>query len=154
MHIGIAADHGGFEMKRFLTEAMENDGHQMLDFGAFALDNGDDYPDFAVPLAQAVAQQTVERGIALCGSGVGVCIAANKIPGARACLIHDSFCAHQGVEDDDMNILCLGSRVIGFSQALELARIFLSARFSGAPRHLRRISKVQQLDNGQRVCAR
>lgn len=146
MKIGIAADHGGYDLKRYLCEALQADGHEIVDFGASALENGDDYPDFAVPLAQAVASGAVERGLALCGSGVGICIAANKIRGARACLAHDSFCAHQGVEDDAMNILCLGSRVIGFSQGLELARIFLAARFSGAERHQRRVSKVNALD--------
>jgi len=153
MHIGIAADHGGFAMKQHLSQALKAEGHQVSDFGAFTLENGDDYPDFAVPLARAVAQGSMERGLALCGSGVGVCIAANKVPGARACLIHDSFCAHQGVEDDDMNILCLGSRVIGPSQALELARIFLAARFSGAERHQRRRSKVNELDGPRRPSA-
>lgn len=148
MRIGIATDHGGFDMKETLSRALTADGHEMVDFGAFKLEPGDDYPDFAVPLAQAVARGAVERGVALCGSGVGVCIAANKVPGARACLIHDSFSAHQGVEDDDMNILCLGSRVVGPSQALELARIFLGARFSGAERHQRRVHKVSTLDHG------
>jgi ribose 5-phosphate isomerase B len=146
MKIGIATDHGGFDMKDFLARTLTVEGHELVDFGAFRLAPGDDYPDFAVPLARAVADKTVERGIALCGSGVGVCIAANKIPGARACLIHDSFSAHQGVEDDDLNILCLGSRVIGPYQALELARIFLAARFSGIERHQRRVSKVSALD--------
>ena len=153
MKIGIAADHGGFDMKEFLCEALKADGHQITDFGAQAFQTGDDYPDFSVPLAEAVARGDLERGVALCGSGVGVCVAANKIPGARACLVHDSFCAHQGVEDDDLNVLCLGSRVIGFSQALELVRIFLAARFSGAERHQRRVAKVGELDNRRREAA-
>lgn len=146
MRTGIAADHGGFELKRILTEALRADGHEVEDFGACALDTGDDYPDYGAALARAVASGVVERGIALCGSGVGICIAANKIPGARACLIADSFSAHQGVEDDAMNILCLGSRVTGSMQALELCRIFLAARFSGAIRHVRRLGKVNALD--------
>ncbi|MFP5222551.1 MAG: RpiB/LacA/LacB family sugar-phosphate isomerase [Acidobacteriota bacterium] len=149
MRIGIAADHGGFELKRILAEALRADGHQVEDFGAHALDKDDDYPDYGAVLARAVASGTVERGIALCGSGVGICIAANKIPGARACLIGDSYSAHQGVEDDAMNILCLGSWVTGSAQALELCRIFLSARFSGAQRHERRLGKVTAMEAGR-----
>ncbi|KAF0232391.1 MAG: ribose 5-phosphate isomerase [Desulfovibrionaceae bacterium] len=148
MRTGIAADHGGFELKRTLAEALRADGHEVMDFGADVLDDADDYPDYGAALARAVASGTVERGIALCGSGVGICIAANKIPGARACLIADSFSAHQGVEDDSMNIMCLGSRVTGPMQALELCRIFLAARFSGAERHARRLGKVNALEAG------
>jgi ribose 5-phosphate isomerase B len=118
-----------------------------VDFGAHQLNPGDDYPDFVVPLARAVASGEVERGVALCGSGVGASIAANKVPGVRAALIHDVFSAHQGVEDDDMNVFCLGGKVIGAALAWELIEAFLNARFSGAPRHQRRVAKVQALEN-------
>ena len=120
-----------------------------MDFGAYALTDDDDYPDFIIPLARAVAAKEVERGVALCGSGVGASIAANKVLGARAGLIHDVFSAHQGVEDDDMNVFCLGGKVIGSALALELIRTFLSARFSNAARHQRRLGKVQALEADQ-----
>ncbi|MBF9254895.1 RpiB/LacA/LacB family sugar-phosphate isomerase [Pontibacter sp. 172403-2] len=147
MKIGIAADHGGFALKQvihpFLTEA----GHEVTDFGAYSENNKDDYPDFVVPLAKAVAGNEVERGIAICGSGVGAAIVANKVAGVRAALIHDHFSAHQGVEDDDMNLLCLGGRVTGNMAAEELILAFLKARFTGAERHLRRLQKVEQLEH-------
>jgi ribose 5-phosphate isomerase B len=146
MRIGIAADHGGFSMKERLVAALGSDGHEMVDFGARQLDPGDDYPDFVIPLAKGVATEEVERGIALCSSGVGASIAANKVPGVRAALVHDSFSAHQGVEDDDMNCICLGSLVVGYAQALELVRTFLGATFSGAERHRRRIAKIAALE--------
>ncbi|MES1213538.1 MAG: RpiB/LacA/LacB family sugar-phosphate isomerase [Singulisphaera sp.] len=146
MRIGIAADHGGFDLKQELAASLRRTGFDVVDFGAHSLDTGDDYPDFVVPLAQAVAQGNIERGIAVCGSGVGAAIAANKVRGVRAALIHDGFSAHQGVEDDDMNILCLGGRVIGPMLAEELVRIFLQASFSGAERHRRRLSKVAALE--------
>lgn len=130
-------------IRPFLAEA----GHELTDFGATILDNADDYPDFVVPLARAVAAGQVERGIAICGSGVGAAIAANKIPGVRAALIHEHFSAHQGVEDDDMNLLCLGGRVTGVNAAQELIVAFLEAKFTGAERHLRRLQKVYQLEN-------
>ncbi len=114
--------------------------------GAHQLDRADDYPDFIIPLAHAVAAREIERGLALCGSGVGASIAANKVAGVRAGLIHDIFSPHQGVEDDNMNVFCLGGNVIGAALALELIEKFLSARFSGAPRHRRRIAKVQALE--------
>jgi ribose 5-phosphate isomerase B len=112
MHIGIAADHGGFELKVQLIVAIKAAGHEVLDFGAYELVTGDNYPDFVVPLARAVARGDVIRGVAICGSGVGTCVVANKVRGVRAALIADSFSAHQGVEDDDMNVMCLGGRVI------------------------------------------
>jgi ribose 5-phosphate isomerase B len=146
MRVGIAADHGGFELKEQLAASLRNSGFDVVDFGAAQLSAGDDYPDFVVPLARAVARHDVERGVAVCGSGVGASIAANKVSGVRAGLIHDSFSAHQGVEDDNMNILCLGGRVIGPLLAEELIRIFLSARFSGAERHERRLAKVAALE--------
>ena len=146
MRVGIATDHGGFELKAQLLEELRGMGHEVVDFGAFEYSKGDDYPDFVIPLAQAVAKGEVERGLAVCGSGVGACVAANKVPGARAALIHDIFSAHQGVEDDDMNIMCLGGRVTGYALALDLIRSFLGARFKGEPRFLRRLDKVARLE--------
>ena len=146
MRIGLAADHGGFSMKERLAAALREGGHEVTDFGARQLDPGDDYPDFVIPLAQAVATGEVERGIALCSSGVGASVAANKIDGVRAALIHDDYSAHQGVEDDDMNVICLGSLVVGYAQAWELVRSFISATFSGAERHRRRLAKVAALE--------
>ena len=149
MKVGIAADHGGLTLKQEIVSRLESLGYEVVDFGAHSLDQNDDYPDFIIPLAQAAANGEIEKGVAVCGSGVGACIAANKIPGARASLIHESFSAHQGVEDDNMNIICLGGRVTGFSYAWELTQIFLDARFSGAERHKRRISKVAALEPGK-----
>jgi|UniRef100_A0A7C3Z1H6 ribose 5-phosphate isomerase B len=147
MRVGIAADHGGLELKVKLIEELRNLGHDVVDFGAFEYDPTDDYPDFVIPLAQAVARGEVERGIAVCGSGVGASVAANKVAGVRASLIHDIFSAHQGVEDDDMNIMCLGGRVTCYALALDLARSFLEARFKGEPRFRRRLEKVARLEN-------
>lgn len=129
-----------------MAEALRRSGYQVVDFGAHQLTPGDDYPDFIIPLARAVATKQVERGVALCGSGVGASIVANKVSGARAGLIHDVFSAHQGVEDDDMNVFCLGGKMIGSALALELIKVFLTARFSNAPRHQRRLGKVQALE--------
>lgn len=147
MKVGIACDHGGFELKNIISAFLKDNNFEVKDFGAFELDNGDDYPDFVTPLSKAVAGREVERGIAICGSGVGACVAANKIAGIRAALIHDHFSAHQGVEDDDMNLLCLGGRVTGFAAAEELALAFLNARYIGAERHRRRLEKVALLEN-------
>jgi RpiB/LacA/LacB family sugar-phosphate isomerase len=147
MHVGIAADHGGYELKEYVSAQLRQDGHIVTDFGADVLEPGDDYPDFVIPLAQAVAHGELERGIAICGSGVGASIAANNVPGVRAALIHDHFSAHQGVEDDNMNILCMGGRIIGCAQATELVQTFLAARFSGADRHRRRLEKVAALEH-------
>ena len=144
--IGIAADHGGFESKEYLAEMLRAAGYEVVDFGDSQPKPDDDYPDYVVPLARAVARGELDRGVAICGSGVGACIAANKIPGVRACLIHDGFSAHQGVEDDNMNVICLGGRVVANSLAWELVSAFLNARFSGAERHLRRLSKVASLE--------
>jgi ribose 5-phosphate isomerase B len=145
MRVGIASDHGGFALKAEIAAMLRLEGHQLLDFGAHALNPADDYPDFVIPLARAMAAGEIERGVALCGSGVGASIAANKIAGVRAGLIHDVFSARQGVEDDDMNVFCLGGRVIGDGLALALIQTFLSARFSGAARHKRRLAKVQAI---------
>jgi ribose 5-phosphate isomerase B len=147
IHVGIAADHGGFTLKGEVAELLRGAGHEVVDFGAHQLNLDDDYPDFIIPLAKAVAAGEVDRGVALCGSGVGASIAANKVPGVRAGLIHDVFSAHQGVEDDDMNVFCIGGKVIGSALAWELIETFLAARFSGAPRHERRLEKVQALIN-------
>ncbi|MFY9805591.1 MAG: RpiB/LacA/LacB family sugar-phosphate isomerase [Candidatus Acidiferrales bacterium] len=117
MRVGIASDHGGFALKEQIAESLRRSAYEVVDFGAHQLNPGDDYPDFVVPLARAVASGGVERGVALCGSGVGASIAASKVPGVRAALIHDVFSAHQGVEDDDMNVFCLGGKVIGAALA-------------------------------------
>jgi ribose 5-phosphate isomerase B len=146
-NIGIAADHGGFELKEYLKGVLQNQGFEVVDFGNRQLNEADDYPDYVIPMARAVARGELDRGLAVCGSGVGACIAVNKLKGVRACLIVDSFSAHQGVEDDNMNIICLGGRIIGHSLAYEIVKIFLSARFSGAERHLRRIAKVAELES-------
>jgi RpiB/LacA/LacB family sugar-phosphate isomerase len=145
--VGVAADHGGFELKEELAGKLRAAGHEVVDFGDRQPKGDDDYPDFVVPLARAVAGGEVERGVAICGSGVGACVAANKVPGARACLIHENFSAHQGVEDDDLNVICLGGLVVGPALAWELVQTFLAARFSGAARHRRRLSKVAALEN-------
>jgi ribose 5-phosphate isomerase B len=148
MPVGIAADHGGFELKGHITAKLREAGHEVVDFGDTKLQPDDDFPDFVVPLARAVASGRVGRGIAICGSGVGAAVAANKVAGARACLVHEGFSAHQGVEDDDMNIICLGGLVVGHALAWELVSIFLAARFSGAPRFRRRLEKVASLERG------
>jgi len=146
MRVGIAADHGGFGLKGQLEESLRNSGYEVVDFGAHQLNPADDYPDFVIPLAKAVAVGEVERGIALCGSGIGASIAANKVPGVRAGLIHDVFSARQGVEDDDMNVFCLGGKVIGSGLAWELVETFLAAHFTNAARHRRRVEKVHALE--------
>ncbi|MEO9148346.1 MAG: RpiB/LacA/LacB family sugar-phosphate isomerase [Burkholderiaceae bacterium] len=146
MKIGIAADHGGFALKEQVAQSLRRSGHEIVDFGAYHLDPEDDYPDFIIPLARAVAAKEVERGVALCGSGIGASIAANKVAGVRAGLIHDVFSARQGVEDDDMNVFCLGGKVIGSALALELVETFLAARFSNAVRHRRRVTQVMALE--------
>ena len=146
MRIGIAADHGGFTMKERMVTALVDAGYEVKDFGAKVLEPDDDYPDYVIPLARAVAAGQIDRGIAFCSSGVGASIAANKVSGVRAALVHDDYSAHQGVEHDDMNILCLGSLVVGYAQAWELVRTFLSASFNGAERHRRRLAKVAAME--------
>lgn len=146
MNIGIAADHGGFELKVKLTQALKDCGYEVEDFGAIELVSDDDYPDYIIPLAKAVAKGNIARGIAICGSGVGACIAANKVFGARASLITDSFSAHQGVEDDNMNVMCVGGQITGYNLALELALTFLHARFKANERFIRRLAKVAALE--------
>ena len=133
-------------MKEYLAGMLREADYEVVDFGDGRPKPDDDYPDFVVPLAHAVARGDMDRGVAICGSGVGACIAANKVPGVRACLIHECFSAHQGVEDDDMNVICLGGRVVANALAWELVRAFLQARFSGAMRHRRRLAKVTKLE--------
>ncbi len=147
MHIGIATDHGGFTLKKEIASQLREAGYDVVDYGAHEYRPDDDYPDFVVPLAQAVARGEVERGIAVCGSGVGASVAANKVRGVRAALIHDVFSAHQGVEDDDMNLICLGGRVTGYALAWDLILSFLNARFAGAERFQRRLDKVAALEH-------
>jgi ribose 5-phosphate isomerase B len=146
MKIGIAADHGGFDLKKIIYEFLVSLNHEVTDYGAYEFDKLDDYPDFVIPLAQAVSNKEVERGVAVCGSGVGAAIVANKIKGVRASLITDHFSAHQGVEDDDMNLLCLGGRITGFAVAKELAEVFLKSSFSGGEKYVRRLNKIIALE--------
>ena len=150
MKIGIAADHGGFELKQIIHEFLVSLQYQVIDFGAYEKNDLDDYPDLIIPLAKAVAEKQVERGIAVCGSGVGAAIVANKIAGVRASLINDHFSAHQGVEDDDMNLLCLGGRITGIAVAKELIKVFLESTFSGGEKYLRRLNKVIALEKTNR----
>jgi ribose 5-phosphate isomerase B len=144
--IGIAADHGGFELKEKMAGDLRSAGYKVKDFGAPTNVMGDDYPDFVAPLARAVAKGDIDRGVAICGSGVGACVIANKVPGVRASLIHETYSAHQGVEDDAINVICLGGLVIGYEFAWELVKTFLAARFTGLERHRRRLSKVSELE--------
>jgi ribose 5-phosphate isomerase B len=146
MRVGVAADHGGFELKGQMLEELKAAGYEIVDYGAQEYDAADDYPDFVAPLARAVAGGEVERGIAICGSGVGASVAANKIRGVRAALITDPYSAHQGVEDDDMNIICLGGRVTCYALAWDLIQTFLQARYKGAARFQRRLDKVAALE--------
>jgi len=145
--LGVAADHGGHELKQYLSKLLRETGNEVVDFGDRQPKSDDDYPDFVVPMARAVAAGELERGVAICGSGVGASIAANKVAGVRACLIHESFSAHQGVEDDNLNVICLGGLVVGHALAWALVQTFLAARFSGAERHCRRLAKVAALES-------
>jgi ribose 5-phosphate isomerase B len=154
MRVGIATDHGGFGLKEELVSELRASGHEVVDFGAGSFSNGDDYPDYVVPLARAVAIGKVERGIAICGSGVGASVCANKISGIRAALIHDHFSAKQGVEDDHMNILCLGGRTVGGSVAWDLVQTFIAAKYSQEQRHLRRLGKVALVEAEGRTLPR
>jgi ribose 5-phosphate isomerase B len=146
MRIALAADHGGFDMKQMLIARLREAGHEVTDFGAATPDPDDDYPDYIIPLARAVAAAEVERGVVICGSGVGASVAANKVKGIRAGLCHDHYSVRQGVEDDNMNVLCLGGRVMGVEVAWDHTQTFISATFSGVQRHRRRLSKVAQLE--------
>jgi len=150
MKLGIATDHGGFGLKEELVGRLQGAGHEVIDFGAHGLASGDDYPDYVVPLAHAVAAGEVDRGIAICGSGVGASVCANKVHGIRAALIHDHFSAKQGVEDDHMNILCMGGRTVGPEVAWDLVKTYLEATYSTEERHLRRLGKVAEVEEGKR----
>ena len=146
MKIAIAADHAGYELKALLVPWLNTAGHQIIDLGAHQLDPDDDYPDYAAAVAQNVQSGGAQRGIVVCGSGVGACIAANKVPGIRACLCHDTYTGHQGVEHDDMNVICLGARIIGVELAKEILQGFLSANFLPEPRFRRRLEKLLKLE--------
>jgi ribose 5-phosphate isomerase B len=150
MRVGIATDHGGFSLKEELVGQLRAAGHEVVDFGAHSLNQGDDYPDFVIPLARSVAAGNVERGVAICGSGVGASVCANKIQGIRAGLVHDHFSARQGVEDDHMNVICMGGRTVGPCVAWDLVETFLAAGLSQAERHLRRLSKMASME-GQAI---
>lgn len=149
MKIALAADHAGYPLKRALHLFLEERGHSVINLGTDSEDPVD-YPDYAAAVAKAVSRGDAERGVVVCGSGVGACVAANKVRGVRAGLCHDTFSARQGVEDDDVNVLCLGARVIGPKLALEVLKAWLEARFSNEERHLRRLRKVQALETEQR----
>jgi len=148
LRVALGADHGGFSLKFELIPWLQGHGYEISDLGAHILDLSDDYPDFSVAVARAVASGDARRGIIICGSGVGACIVANKIPGVRAGICHDVYSARQGVEHDDMNILCLGARVVGVELAKELVAAFLDARFSGEERHQRRLQKLLTIEAG------
>lgn len=147
MRIAVGADHGGYPLNETVIAALERDGHQIIDFGTHDGSQPDDYPDYAFKVARSVQGGDAMRGIIICGSGVGACVAANKLKGVRACLCHDTYSAHQGVEHDDMNVLCLGARIIGSELALELVNAFVNARFSGEERHLRRLAKIATMED-------
>jgi ribose 5-phosphate isomerase B len=146
-NVGIAADHGGFELKEFLAEKLREANFEVSDFGDSKLNPSDDYPDLIIPLARAVAAGKLDRGVGICGSGVGASIAANKVAGVRAGLIDENFSAHQGVEDDDLNMICFGGLLVGHALAWELVQTFLAARFKGTERFRRRLAKVAQLES-------
>lgn len=146
MKIAIACDHGGYPLKRPLISLMKGLGHEVLDLGAHELNPKDDYPDFARYVGQAIQHSQADRGVLLCGSGVGASVAANKQRGVRAAVCHDTYSAAQGVEHDDMNVLCLGARIVGEALAVELVKAFVGARFSGEQRHARRLEKVNAIE--------
>jgi len=148
--IAFGADHGGFPLKVQMVPWFEALGYEVLDLGAHSLDPTDDYPDFAEAVAQAVVSGQAERGIVICGSGVGACVAANKIPGIRASVCHDLYSARQGVEHDELNVLSLGAMVVGLDLAKQLATEFLDARFTGEERHLRRLAKISAIEQQSR----
>lgn len=146
MKIAVACDHGGFPLKATVVSLLQELGHEVLDLGAYEYNATDDYPDFARYMGQAIQHKQAERGILLCGSGVGACVGANKLTGVRASVCHDVYSAHQGVEHDDMNVLCLGSRIIGEALVADLVRAFVSAKFSGEERHVRRLEKIKAME--------
>jgi len=145
MRLVLGSDHAGFELKQMLVEFLRASGHEVVDVGTTST-AAVDYPDYAEAVAMALLDGRAERGVLICGSGVGACVAANKIPGIRAAICHDEYSAHQGVEHDDMNVLVLGSRIIGAELAKDLVRDFLRARFSNEERHVRRLGKVKAIE--------
>jgi ribose 5-phosphate isomerase B len=147
MRIAVGADHAGYPLNETIIAALESDGHQIIDFGTHDGSQADDYPDYAFKVGRCVQSGDAARGIIICGSGVGACVAANKLKGVRACLCHDTYSAHQGVEHDDINVLCLGARIIGSALALELVNAFVNASFSGEERHRRRLAKIAAIEN-------
>ncbi len=146
MKVAVGADHAGFELKGEIVRWLESEGHQVSDVGAHEFDPNDDYPDFAVAVSAALCAGEAERGVLICGSGVGACITANKVKGIRACLCHDTYLARQGVEHDDMNVVCIGGRVIGIELAKAVLAAFLKARFIPEPRFQRRLDKLMQVE--------
>ena len=146
MIVAVGADHAGFALKSQIVCWLREEGHQVNDLGAFNLDPDDDYPDFAVSVARSVSSGQAEKGIVVCGSGVGACITANKINGIRACLCHDTYSARQGVEHDGMNVICIGGRIIGIELAKAVLRAFLGACFIPEPRFQRRLDKIMQIE--------
>ncbi len=150
MRVAIACDHGGFPLKEPIIKTVEQQGHQALDLGAFSSESSD-YPDFAEKIGLSINNGEADRGILICGSGVGACIAANKITGIYAAICHDTYSAHQGVEHDDMNVLCLGARIVGVELAKELVAAFLSAEFSSEARHVRRVNKMRAIEKNGRI---
>ncbi len=145
MAIAVAADHGGFHLKTLLVALLKELGQEVMDLGTKS-EEPVDYPDFARAVAREILSKKVEKGILICGSGVGACVAANKFPGIRAAICHDTYSAHQGVEHDNINVLCLGARVIGPELAKEIVRVWLAASFSGAERHRRRVAKIGEIE--------
>ena len=146
MKISLAADHNGFDLKKEISDQLENEGHEVIDVGPHSHDPLDDYPDYAKKLADSVSRGESLRGIMICGSGVGASVASNKVKGIRAAVCHDIYSAHQGVEHDDMNVLCLGSRIVGGEVARELVKAFITAEFTGEERHQRRLDKVLDME--------
>jgi ribose 5-phosphate isomerase B len=146
MRVAIGMDHGGYPLKEFILEELRKEGHEVVDVGAFNLDPSDDYPDFSRAVGEAILGGQAERGVLVCGSGVGAAVAASKMKGIRASVCHDHYSAHQGVEHDNMNVLCLGARVVGSEMAADLIRAFLEAQFSGEARHVRRLKKVDEIE--------
>lgn len=146
MRIAVGADHAGYHLKNIILEILDSMSHEIIDVGAYSFDPSDDYPDFSVILARKIASGDADKGIMVCGSGVGASVTANKIDGVRAAICHDIYSAHQGVEHDDMNVLCIGAKIVGEEIVKELVPVFLSAKFSGEERHQRRLNKVLEIE--------
>jgi ribose 5-phosphate isomerase B len=154
MRLVVGADHAGFDLKQQIAESLRRAGHEVLDVGAFSSTEPDDYPDFSEAVGRAVVDGKAERGVLICGSGVGASVAANKVPGVRAAVCHDAYSAHQGVEHDDMNVLVLGGRIVGPALAHELVNAYVAARFSGEERHVRRLGKIKAIEARYRAAGR